>query len=854
MISFLFYNYGVSLEKSKKELESQSAYKRGLILSMSVLGEYDFLTVRFKNKVTFSPKDMDLFNFNYLDEGTPNRLTTKDSKSSISSDHSHPSSNTGTQTQTQNGTLIPRQRHISQEKEIKSFLKINNNNNNHKRRNSVSIVQELKKKVDKIYSKMDSLGSKLEDNSHQNNHLKQNLIIQPSTQFSIRDKDRSPRRRSTVNHKNKIAPIEIIKEADEQNNNSLEKLKMTFKPKIMKIIFDSEENVKSQPEAIIEKDNESSNDKIEKQDKILRKIINEENLKEFYKTEPNKYINSEIKLNTGTFRNPTSNMNNSTISNNKIDFSYITTQNDRSYTLTQNDKQDLSINSENEMNNSNISNITQVQINKKSSNNKKSLKGIFSMAINNDGKKAKPRKSFLDAMLNRNNLSMDFNSSTVFNDKFLNKKSVNIYDTRMSRLEDSQTDLNLINIQNEMKKFVPINNYQSKNKNDNYSKLIKKLSKNTSEIGNLNNIISKVSSESIDSTFKSDHDKIVSKKKTQGLFKHLIENNVMKDPKDDLFENIIDYKFIDDENNYFLTKIKREINFSEYFDKLVEENKDWDNSWCIYRLKNEEIFKICLFYSKNHKGITLKLLNLNGIIICEENISFDKISILLSKMNIDNILSKNSCMQFNSNLKMFMENIFIYFCHCLKKDDINKCASLGVMSKPVGIFTDQIYEFEFLKTICYLDFVITGENLFTMFIFNMSTESIFLRFEMIFDDGSFKSLFKELNSYHEKSESNPIKLIKSYMFASETHIKKKGFINQLLVKIQEIFKIKNNNNDITFNTLGLKYEKSLFKIFVQQKLSDSSLWMINYEGNYKWAIDYFTLKKVESNYISKLII
>jgi hypothetical protein len=61
-----------------------------------------------------------------------------------------------------------------------------------------------------------------------------------------------------------------------------------------------------------------------------------------------------------------------------------------------------------------------------------------------------------------------------------------------------------------------------------------------------------------------------------------------------------------------------------------------------------------------------------------------------------------------------------------------------------------------------------------------------------------------------------------------------------------------SDNDLKFDTIYYKFEKSIFKVQIEQNLQNSDFWIITYDGNYKWQVEYYTLKKIESKQLKMI--
>lgn len=122
------------------------------------------------------------------------------------------------------------------------------------------------------------------------------------------------------------------------------------------------------------------------------------------------------------------------------------------------------------------------------------------------------------------------------------------------------------------------------------------------------------------------------------------------------------------------------------------------------------------------------------------------------------------------------------------------------------------------------------------------SETIFLQFDMYMDEESFNLLFKELPIKEEEGERK----ITSFIFANDKPMTKNGFIPSTILKIQEIIKHKSYDSELKLEHVFMKYHKSVLKINIEESLNKVDFWTINYQGEYKWNVSYFSLRKVES--------
>lgn len=264
------------------------------------------------------------------------------------------------------------------------------------------------------------------------------------------------------------------------------------------------------------------------------------------------------------------------------------------------------------------------------------------------------------------------------------------------------------------------------------------------------------------------------------------------------------------------------------------------------RLINKEIYKITITYGthNNAKGILLRLYNTTQKnYLTETFISFDKIEIYISRMCIYNSIPRNTDLHYIKTIDDFLEKIFIYHCTAYIEDT---GLTLGILTRSLGVCSNRTYEFEFLKTQCVIDFLLLKEGNITLFIYNKLNDSISLQIDVVLDEQSFKMLFTEIDI---KTVSINETIAINYKFTSEKHLSKNGVIPYILLKIQEILKHKTNDINLKLETLSYKFAKNIYKIQIENELKNIDFFILEYETMYKWIIDYYTLKKIESKYM-----
>lgn len=114
------------------------------------------------------------------------------------------------------------------------------------------------------------------------------------------------------------------------------------------------------------------------------------------------------------------------------------------------------------------------------------------------------------------------------------------------------------------------------------------------------------------------------------------------------------------------------------------------------------------------------------------------------------------------------------------------------------------------------------------------------------DETSFKMVFEEITKDDIIIDSENEILIKNYKFVTEKYLRTSEFIPDLLLKLQNIIKIRVADETIKFEKFCRKSRNTVFKVQVENELKQFDFWMINYENNFKWKIDYYSLQRVES--------
>ena len=89
--------------------------------------------------------------------------------------------------------------------------------------------------------------------------------------------------------------------------------------------------------------------------------------------------------------------------------------------------------------------------------------------------------------------------------------------------------------------------------------------------------------------------------------------------------------------------------------------------------------------------------------------------------------------------------------------------------------------------------------------------------------------------------------IKSYKTIEDRHLAKNGLITEVIVGIQKMFKMRGNDENITFNKVASMTNSSVYKTVIagDDKCKCLDLWTIhNQKGEF--IVDYYTLRKLQS--------
>jgi hypothetical protein len=90
--------------------------------------------------------------------------------------------------------------------------------------------------------------------------------------------------------------------------------------------------------------------------------------------------------------------------------------------------------------------------------------------------------------------------------------------------------------------------------------------------------------------------------------------------------------------------------------------------------------------------------------------------------------------------------------------------------------------------------------------------------------------------------------VRSFKHLDEQYLIKGGFVPYIILKIQEIFKIKLKDENIIFEKVVKRINKNVMKICIKDNFKYLGFWIIDMEIN-GFNVDYFSLKKVQCIFI-----
>ena len=171
-------------------------------------------------------------------------------------------------------------------------------------------------------------------------------------------------------------------------------------------------------------------------------------------------------------------------------------------------------------------------------------------------------------------------------------------------------------------------------------------------------------------------------------------------------------------------KKKNMSDFKKYIENLVliyESNTELKQKkiFTIIRELENSLYKIALSIEKNDKrdiGLQFRLLKKNSEeILSQSFITFEKLKNSEAKLNLQNSLSTFDDLYKSASLEDFVRKTVIFNCHLYKKE---KSLSIGLLTRPIGLCANSLYEFTFLNTLCFIDILVIQSTEIKFIVYN----------------------------------------------------------------------------------------------------------------------------------------
>jgi hypothetical protein len=248
--------------------------------------------------------------------------------------------------------------------------------------------------------------------------------------------------------------------------------------------------------------------------------------------------------------------------------------------------------------------------------------------------------------------------------------------------------------------------------------------------------------------------------------------------------------------------------------------------------------------------------NLNGIFIRlylpnsetavnELFVSLDRLPGYFKRMNYNHTLNKDIHIKYITSLESLLERIFIHHCYPYISDNVYH---VGVLPRPVGVFCNESYSFQFLKANCSIEFNILENKNVNLIIFSRDNDTNYIQIDMVIDDVSFSQLFMTIDGGEQFHKLEGEKRVPHYKFAHSRHLNKNGLIPLMLLRLQEILKFKFGNPELKFEDLVIKNKDMVLKLQVDNELTTLDFYILHYVSEFKWTAEYYALKKLEGEY------
>jgi hypothetical protein len=317
--------------------------------------------------------------------------------------------------------------------------------------------------------------------------------------------------------------------------------------------------------------------------------------------------------------------------------------------------------------------------------------------------------------------------------------------------------------------------------------------------------------------------------------------------------NEIEYQYFEEKNNgklkltlAYKNKILIKLEPLDFLKKLITQFNLSKIAVSTMRVFDNISLKLIITYGVNNnniKGLFIRLYHQKNDLVANETfVSFDRLLGYFKLMNYNHSFIKGFHIKYVNNLEAFIEKIFINHCYFYIHDNLYH---IGVLARPVGVFCNESYSFPFLKTMCSIEFNILENKNVQFFIFCKENDSKYIHINIVIDDSSFDRLFSQLDDMQYKSFDGE-KKINHYRFVDIQHLSKNGNISNLLLRVQEILRFKYSNTELSFDELVLKNNDIIYKLQIENEMNNIDFYMLQAMNDYKWMVEYYGLKKLES--------
>jgi hypothetical protein len=122
-----------------------------------------------------------------------------------------------------------------------------------------------------------------------------------------------------------------------------------------------------------------------------------------------------------------------------------------------------------------------------------------------------------------------------------------------------------------------------------------------------------------------------------------------------------------------------------------------------------------------------------------------------------------------------------------------------------------------------------------------------MNFNWELDQQCFDSLFAEFEA-SQLPLFDEEHAVKSYRTIDDKHLTKNGFITEIIIGVQKMFKYKSNDENIKFDAMVSRAQSTaqVFKTAIKDNFKCIDLWSVHLENSENFEVDYYTLKKLQS--------